>query len=404
MNNNSNKKLIQELLGYKSKEVSESLMFDVKDMRQWSDSRLGRTPDSNTGVKLEIDHNPETIIDGLAFSFPLSSLSDKYLRNNTMGIKFPSSDFPFCPKKFSEVYGQDRPNEDAFTINRGGEVLFSDTARLSKLVRVSFGLTLGNAKGYGRNHYKQMHDLFAVDGSIAGFLCYGGNNDTGYIYITGKGMGFVRELRTPPQLYLWIDEYFRASKLSRVDIAFDDFDGVFTTEDCLKAWDDEFFNGAGRKPKCQELTDRGGYGHTVYVGSRQSTVFWRSYDKQAEQGLNPEDGVWFRHEAELKGVCTEILLDIDGSFASCNKFAMDMVSAVPTPFSRSIKRSERTMESVTKWLKTVVAPTWKEFAKCMSGSDVLDDAAILNSFKILTRGKKAKPLGLPPSFYETVPF
>jgi hypothetical protein len=62
------------------------------------------------------------------------------------------------------------------------------------------------------------------------------------------------------------------------------------------------------------------------------------------------------------------------------------------------------MESVTKWLKTVVAPTWMEFAKCLSGSDELDDSAILSSFKILTKGKKSKALGLPPSFYEAVPF
>ena len=405
MNNNSNKKLIQELLGYKSKDVSESFLRDVKDVRQFSDVDRSQHPHfSNTGVKLQLDHNPETIIDGLAFSFPLSSLSDKYLRNNPDGIKFPSSDMPFNPKKFSEIYGQERPETDTFTINQGKEVLFSDTARLSKLVRVAFGLTVGAARGFGKNHYKQTHNLECADGSVGGFLCYGGNKDTGYIYITGKGMQFVRELRTPPQLYYWVDEYFRAPKLSRVDIAYDDFDGIFTTDDCLTAWDDDAFNGKGRKPKCSEIIERGSPGHTVYVGSRQSMVFWRSYDKQAEQGLDPEDGIWFRHEAEIKKAPTEILCDLDGSFASCNKFAMDMVLRVPVAFSRAVKRAERTMDSVTKWLKTVVAPTWLEHAKCLSGSDDLDDSAILNSFKILTKGKKAKALGLPPSFYEPVPF
>lgn len=404
MNNNSYQCPLQADIGYNALELMKSMGVNVEDLRLGSDRNLQKPPESNTGVKLQLDHNPETIIDGLAFSFPLSSLSDKYLKTNPMGIKFPSSDMPFNPKKFSEIYGQDKPETDTFTINQGKEVLFSDISRFSKLVRVSFGLTMGEAKGYGKNHYKQSHDLFGADGSYCGFVCYGGNNDTGYIYITGKGMSFVRELRTPPQLYFWIDEYFRVTKLSRIDIAYDDFEGVFTTNDCLLAYDDGFFNGAGRKPKCQELIDRSGYGHTVYVGSRQSMVFWRSYDKQAEQGLSHDDGIWFRHEAELKGVCTEILLDIDGCFASCNKFAMDMVTAVPVAFSRAQKRAVRTMDSVTKWLKTVVAPTWLEFAKCMSGTDNLDDSAILNSFKILTKGKKSKSLGLPPSFYDPLPF
>jgi phage replication initiation protein len=422
-NNNDQKWLLQEVLGYKPAELAKNFLKDdylykKASERALLDGRLGRKPPkSNTGVKFQINHAPETIIDYLSFSFPLSSLSSKHLDKNALGIKFPSQDFTrdiFKDKelKFSPVTGElleDLP--EVFTTERSGQTLFSDVTRLSKLMMVTFGLRMGEAKGYGKNHYKQCHDLFAGDGSYVGFVCYGGNNDTGFVNITGTGMSFVRELRTPPEIYYFLNELFCVSSISRIDIAFDDFHGMFTAKHCEDAYYDKGFSTGGKYPVIGYNNTRNidgqMLGNTVYVGSRQSTVFWRTYDKSAEQGLEP-DFQWWRNEAELKKVPLEILLDTDGFFSGLNAYAASMVACANTQsFDRSKKRSERTVDGVLSWVRKVAAPTFLELARCFSGVSCItemDDESILRSFRLITNGIEPKSQGLPPQCYEAVPF
>lgn len=418
--NNCQKRVLQAALGYKPAELAKNFLKDEFLYKRASERaslerRCGvKPPRSNTGVKLQINHTPETIIDYLSFSFPLSSLSSKHLDKNVLGIKFPSQDFTRDifknddEYKFSAVTGElleDLP--EVFTQERSGQTLFSDVSRLSKLVMVTFGLQMGPAKGYGKNHYKQSHDLFANDGSYAGFVCYGGNNDTGFINIPGSGMSFVREIRTPPEIYYFVNELFCASHISRIDIAFDDFHGMFTDKHCEEAYYDKGFSTGGKYPVIgynnTKNVEGKSLGNTVYVGSRQSVVFWRTYDKSAEQGL--DDLQWWRNEAELKKVPLEVLLDIDGFFSGLNAYSKSMlIDAQSKTFDRSTKRAKRTVDGVLRWVRKVAAPTLLEFARCTAGvaciSD-MDDSSIIEAFKFITRGIEPKTLGLPSEYYES---
>ena len=415
MNHNNKKAVIQNILGYNSEEIASDLIKCVahKGNPQFSNTGVKSTKNRhNHAEKLKVNHHPDTLLDWLAFSFPISSLTDKALKNNPLKIKFPSAEFP-KETVISPVTGEELPplpGVGVQRINKYGkpEVFFSNFARLGKLMKVAFGLTMGVPRGKGVNHYRESHYLFTPDGSNVGFVAHGGNNDTVFVNITGEGMRFVNSYRTPPQLYFWIDEYFQASSLSRVDIAFDDFDGNFTAQHCEDAYWDEAFKTSGKHPKLdpRDPKDRHGnsLGRTTYVGSRQSSTFWRTYDKAAEQGV---EGVWWRNEAELKKCPVEILMDIDGIFAGLNKFAASMIAAEPLPYDKSKKRAERTMQGVLRWVRQVAAPTMLELARCISGiseAEDLDDGTILSAFKFLTDGIKPKSLGLPAEYYEPVPF
>ena len=402
--NNENKWLLQAAFGYKPAEfaknfLKDGFLLDRANKRAALDKRTGsKPPASNTGVKLQVNHSPETIIDYLSFSFPLSSLSSKHLDRNGLGIQFPPQDFTRDifkndnDPKFSAVTGEvleDLP--ESFTTDRSGQTLFSDVTRLHKLIAITFGFTMGPAKGYGKNHYKQCHDLFARDGSCVGFVCYGGNNDTGFVNISGAGMAFVREKRTPVELYYFLDQFFCVSFLSRLDVAFDDFDGMFTSRDCEQAYYDKAFKTGGKYPVIgynnTKNIDGQTLGDTVYVGSRQSHIFWRTYDKSAEQGI--DDVEWWRNEAELKKVPLEILLNTDSFFNGLNEFAASMLqTSESSKFDRSVKRAQRTVDGVLSWVRKVAAPTFLEFARCTAGvsciSEMDDQSIVAVSYTHLT--------------------
>lgn len=101
-----------------------------------------------------------------------------------------------------------------------------------------------------------------------------------------------------------------AGRLTRVDVAADDFAGAYPIHMAIQWLEAGSFDNRGQKPKRQLVDDfDSGEGKTLYIGSRQSEKFLRVYEKGRELGDPASE--WVRYEAEFKASRRkELTLDI----------------------------------------------------------------------------------------------
>lgn len=158
--------------------------------------------------------------------------------------------------------------------------------------------------------YKWRYEIKTPDGKKAGQIEFGGahtmrkdGTQTARIELTAKGCRVYEGEAGRDHAAQWsllrAKLESAAGQLSRVDLAYDDLDGVYNLAHALKLWAQGKFNGRGQQPRCEHIADlKGQKGDTVYIGSRQSERFMRVYEKGKEQGdeLSP----WVRWEIVFK--------------------------------------------------------------------------------------------------------
>lgn len=224
-----------------------------------------------------------------------------------------------------------------------------------------FGLKVGCARGVGGFAYEDSAVLYCEDGGsdIYGMIYWGGNNGTVYIQISGMGCNHVFSGTTSDIIFKWFN-HLNITSLKRIDLAVDDYDDVFTCNDALKVYkDDAFYCGSGPKPALglSSALDANGVltKEIVNVGSRQSRVYWRIYNKALEQGVS---GSWYRSEAELKGVSVDVLLDIQGTFTGLCAYAASINPAPPRSIRSMLGRiAVDAIEQKVKWLRKQASAT-----------------------------------------------
>ncbi|TOK64427.1 replication initiation factor domain-containing protein, partial [Vibrio parahaemolyticus] len=139
-------------------------------------------------------------------------------------------------------------------------------------------------------------------------------------------------------LHDWLTNVLGVQTLARVDLAYDDYDGIFDCEYAYKAWRDDCFRTAerGRGPVLHEdmtIASIGKDGKPIYtkeqysIGSRTSRIYWRIYNKALEQKLANTGLVWYRSEVELKKWNVDVLLNPAGAYAALNDFAASISTA-----------------------------------------------------------------------------
>ncbi|MFU8537293.1 replication initiation factor domain-containing protein [Klebsiella pneumoniae] len=190
-------------------------------------------------------------------------------------------------------------------------------------------------------------------------------------------------------------EILGVSRLNRLDLAYDDFSGVTNFDTVIAAYDDDaFYCGKGPRPKLTTIQTRSGkndLGSTIYVGSRQSQVYWRSYDKNAEQGMVNPVTPWWRHEAELKKVSVDLLLDILAAYAGCNDFARTLANSEPVRVRTKIEKTAATLDSQIRWGRRLIGKTLRSLI------DLFDAPTAL---ALLTAGERGR-LHLTPGEIST---
>ena len=170
-------------------------------------------------------------------------------------------------------------------------------------LRKAFGFGVGSNRN--RKHLNYEHSWELGDGY--GIFATGGNSvgGTSLISLSGGGCSVVKDWLAVHDFLNW-----RKARITRVDLAHDDFDGQISLESArnwFKAGD--FHSGRGHPPTGQFIDDFGsGKGKTLYVGQRKNGKMLRIYEKGKQLG-DPESP-WVRWEVELHNKDREIPLRV----------------------------------------------------------------------------------------------
>jgi DNA relaxase NicK len=190
-------------------------------------------------------------------------------------------------------------------------------------------------RGVGMFGYRESYDLY-FNGQQIGVACSGARNGGCLISFTGKGcqlldMSKLQEcMRSLPDV-----------KITRADVAFDDFKGRYGYAAAISAYEQGLFTNRGRAPKCaihatgelvkQDKKKKGKIvfsgGRTFEVGQRTSGKMLRVYEKGRQ--LGDSNSPWVRWEVEFRSSQRElplfILTDPDKYFAGSYKMLAQIV-------------------------------------------------------------------------------
>ena len=181
------------------------------------------------------------------------------------------------------------------------EVCLSAVSILDEHLEHIFGFSTTSRNQSGRNFYKQSYVL----GRDMGLVCIGGQKNTILVMLSGKGCSFANE-GWEKRLYTFLTNIAKRAKLTRIDLAHDDFDGSHISVDWADQQDNDSIKGTGfqngaRKPNVEHKGNwkrPNGRGRTLNIGSRESGMYVRVYEKGRAEG-DPEDN-WQRAEVEFK--------------------------------------------------------------------------------------------------------
>lgn len=185
-----------------------------------------------------------------------------------------------------------------------------DVVTFSEILYQIFGFGITRkGLGSGNRRYNGFW-LMEMDAVMYGTVHCGGNNDTILVEIKGKGCEVAKD-GWEARLFNFLQQANNA-RITRCDVAADYFNNEITPDLAWEAWKLGEFDKRGKRP----IVDRYGSdwdcgttnGKTLYVGSRNSGIYARIYDKAKEQG--DKDAVWTRFECQFLGRNVKIDLDI----------------------------------------------------------------------------------------------
>lgn len=319
------------------------------------------------------------IVDHLGFTVPLSSFKNLEragadCTKENQWEKMPSSrDWSDLPEGTERQEAIERFNQASY------EALFE---RMKQFTNRILRLSISAPRDKGLHGYQNSFRLLDSSGRVElGFIGIGGNANTVYFQISGTGCKHLFDFISPFALHFWLAKVLQVSHLTRIDLAFDDFDGNFDCEYAIKAYHDNAFQGfrGGPIPKmipCPEYQGSELVGYIVKVGSRKSNTYWRIYDKAAEQGLKGQ--VWYRSEVELKNFNVDALLNPAMAFAGLNPFAASMNLENGSQLRRSVKRAALDMAGRIRWAKQQCGRTLSDILEAFQGDISATLGAVLD--------------------------
>ncbi|WP_367154049.1 replication initiation factor domain-containing protein [Methylomonas sp. HYX-M1] len=163
-----------------------------------------------------------------------------------------------------------------------------------------FGFGVTHQRENGLNFYKHAYDL-GENGW--GFVCIGGQRDS--ISVTVKGQGLMAAREGWEQRLYDLLQRIPGAKLTRIDLAADNFNSDTSLDDYLAMYHAGLFSNRSRQPNIEQAgnwINPNGKGRTLYIGNRQSGKLLRIYEKglQLAKGFHEKYPNWVRVELELK--------------------------------------------------------------------------------------------------------
>lgn len=233
-----------------------------------------------------------------------------------------------------------------------------------KLAAMLFGrhcsLIIGDFTGHGFQGYVNSAPVIAETGEIVGKVGVGGNNDTVHLSISGSGCQWVNDWQRVANGLATM-----AAKITRCDLAFDDYLGQYVSPRDLDARVERGdlivrAPGPGKPPKTRFINDHGhGTGCSFYAGKKGRKELC-VYEKGKEQG--DPDSPWIRLEvrffnkhAELPfSMLTHPLAYLRGAYNVCESLPADVTERVRT---QKVKAAA-TAVAWARWLSTQVGPSF----------------------------------------------
>lgn len=183
-----------------------------------------------------------------------------------------------------------------------GLTLVSDQefiAQVSYQCQLIYGFGITSKRDTGANFYHESYVL----GDGYGMVCHGGQRNTVLVMLSGQGCEAAKE-GWEKRLYDFLNICSARARLTRVDLAHDDYEGSrYTVDQADQDFDASLFNCGGRNPNHEQRGNwrrPNGKGRTLYIGNRENGKFARVYEKGKQ--LGDKESPWVRIEVEMKSV------------------------------------------------------------------------------------------------------
>lgn len=239
------------------------------------------------------------------------------------------------------------------TLSRENGAMVSDEEFVlfysEKLERI-FGYGITSVNPTGRHFYQKSYVL----GDNFGLVCYGGQRNTLLTSISGDGLAAAKP-GWEKRLHELLTEFAVLPKITRCDVAHDDYDGKEYSVDRAKAeFEQGMYSCGGRTPDCEQRGNwyrPNGKGRTFYVGHRINGKYARIYEKGKQ--LGDTNSEWCRIEVEFKSVDRVIPFDIllkPGEYLAAAYPALAWINEEQQVIKTKQKTAEISYDSMCNWL------------------------------------------------------
>jgi len=153
---------------------------------------------------------------------------------------------------------------------------------LDEQLNKAFGFSISSSRNKGYLGYSDSWDLGHKYSKSYGVLatCGQTQGNTCLVSLSGSGCTPVNDWQAVYDLLVSLN-----AKITRVDLAHDDFDGIYNITAALEMWALGQFTTSGRPPNAQYVDDfDSGKGKTLYIGNRANGKLLRVYEKGKQLG------------------------------------------------------------------------------------------------------------------------
>lgn len=228
-----------------------------------------------------------------------------------------------------------------------GQISEAGRARLAWLVfdvllsEFAPGLRLDDELRGFRNFYDNHCRILSDAGEVCGFIALGGmrQKSTVCVELTGTGCAHVMAWDS---LRAKLEEV--QGKLTRVDVAHDDYTGRFGLADALRWYNEGLFTSRGRPPAVQEMGWNDESGRTLYIGKNTGNQQLCIYEKGKQ--LGDKESRWIRWEGRFGSKYREIPFEIlsePAAFLVGHFPALAWISEKTSRMDTMAKRAESTL-------------------------------------------------------------
>ncbi|MGN6482533.1 replication initiation factor domain-containing protein [Luteibacter sp.] len=223
------------------------------------------------------------------------------------------------------------------------------------------GLVVEQGVNGGRRGYAHHVVVLTPEGTACGDICWGGENQRGTVSVEMTGAACARVEAGFDHDVAWsqVRELLETvgAKITRVDIAHDDYHGKRGLALARELYDQGEFVTGGRPPASNTQGWNDGSGMTMYIGKPTGRSQLVVYEKGREQGFRDGDQYadWVRWEGRFyhrKGHDIPLDVLVEPALFLVGRYpALDWVSAVMCRIKSSTIRAQANLHNAMRHLK-----------------------------------------------------